>query len=119
MLPVVAPIGAVASLIAAPFAMRRARHAARTHAIARAATHPRRAAEAAWTEVRIRARRLGATWGPSATEEDIARAAAACAPACSEGIEYVMRAVCLARYGGDGTCPCTADEPTAALDPAR
>ena len=118
-LPVVAPIGAVALLVASPFAIRRARHAARMRAIARAETHPRRAAEAAWTEVRIRARRLGATWGPSATEEDIARAAAACAPTCAAEIEYVMRAVCLARYGGDGTRPCTADELTAALDPAR
>ncbi|MCF2621756.1 DUF3488 and transglutaminase-like domain-containing protein [Collinsella tanakaei] len=118
-LPVVAPIGAVALLVASPFAIRRARHAARMRAITRAETHPRRAAEAAWTEVRIRARRLGATWGPSATEEDIARAAAACAPTCAAEIECVMRAVCLARYGGDGTRPCTADELTAALDPAR
>ena len=87
--------------------------------VARAAAHPHRAAEAAWAEVRTRARRLGARWNAAATEEDIARAAIARAPESAGQIELVMRAVCCARYGGDRTLPCTAEELAAALDPAR
>lgn len=119
LLPIAAPVGVVILLVAAPFAMRRAVHAARMRAIARAGVNPRRAAEAAGAEVRTRARRLGARWDAAATEEDIARAAIACAPESAQGVEYVMRAVCLARYGGDGACSCTTDELAAALDPAR
>lgn len=78
-----------------------------------------RTGKAAWAEVRTRARRLGARWNAAATEEDIARAAIACAPESAGQIELVMRAVCCARYGGDRTLPCTAEELAAALDPAR
>ena len=110
-LPVAVPVGAVILLVAAPFAIRHAAHVARMRALARAEANPRRAAEAAWAEVRTRARRLGARWDAAATEEDIARAAMACAPEHAEEIGLIMRAVCLARYGGDGACSCTADEP--------
>ena len=119
LLPIAVPVGTAVLLVAAPFVMRRAVHAARMRAIARAEVNPRRAAEAAWAEVRTRARRLGARWDAAATEEDIARAAIAYAPESAQGVEYVMRAVCLARYGGDGTRSCTPDELIAALDPAR
>lgn len=119
LLPVAVPVGTVILLVAAPFAIRRAVHAVRMRAIARAEANPRRAAEAAWAEVRTRARRLGARWDAAATEEDIARAAMACAPERAEEIGLIMRAVCLARYGGDGACSCTADGLAAALDPAR
>lgn len=97
--PMLGACAALACALAAPRLLRAVRRAGRMRSIRRASADPARAAEAAWAEALSAAGRAGAAWGAGATEEDVCRAVARAVPGAREGIGYLGRLVCRARYG--------------------
>lgn len=89
----------LALLIFAPRILRALRRAGHFHAISLAEQAPARAIEGAWAEAQDLARRQGATWDRSATEEDIAHAVAKAIPHAADAVSHLAFLVCQARYG--------------------